>query len=90
MMQPISLDFCSSSLRCLASGARVLQEAARSSGSLDAINFMITGSKMSLKCGLVHLAKMAGMKSQILMLILHELTTDRFLNLVRHELLLTS
>ena len=45
---------------------------------------------MSLKWGLLHLEKISLMLSQILMLILHELYTDKFLNFVRHEFELVS
>jgi len=64
------------------------QEADLSSGSTEVINFSSMGSKMSLKWGLVIFWAADSAISQILMFVLQELVTDRFLNLVSAKLLL--
>jgi len=67
-----------------------LQEAALSYGSTDDMNLNSIGSKISLKWGLLILWAAISAISAILMLILHEFITERFLNLVRAKLLLQS
>ena len=61
-----------------------LQEAALSYGSTDDMNLNSIGSKISLKWGLLILWAAISAISAILMLILHEFITERFLNLVLH------
>lgn len=90
LMQGSNFDFCYSSLIVLVRADRVLQEAALSSGQLEVINFINEPSKISLKWGFVHLLTIRSMYSHNLILILHELQIDKFLNLVRDELGLTS
>ena len=67
----------------------VKQEAALNYGSLEDINLRSMGSKINLKCALVIFEATMSTISQILMLILHEFITDKFLNFVRLKLLLT-
>ncbi len=65
-----------------------LQEEHLSSGSIEDMNLSSIGSKISLKWGFVIFWDAVSAISHILILILQEFITERFLNLVKAKLLL--